>query len=230
MGFAMVKPQTLRTEHSHVTIEFVMARRNLVLRELSELTIYNIMTPFKRRVTTVTWHPTIPTLLAVGSKFGEILIWKNGQSKLKLGQSFHESILEIQFSKLRANNMYIVDGSGNMCLLNIETNQEIVMLHLKDIKEPWQFATSSLDHTVKLWDLRKMANNHSPLVTLTHTCGVNSGYFSQPLVSFLRTCTGRATHPLYCLDRSTVHVVEAVRDECTSIHSAKENSCLYWLA
>nr|CAD7437935.1 unnamed protein product [Timema bartmani] len=50
------------------------------------------------------------------------------------------------------------------------------------------------------------------------------------LVSFLRTCTGRATHPLYCLDRSTVHVLEAVRDELTSIHSAKENSCLYWLA
>nr|CAD7459296.1 unnamed protein product [Timema tahoe] len=52
----------------------------------------------------------------------------------------------------------------------------------------------------------------------------------RPLVSFLRTCTGRATHPLYCLDRSTVHVLEAVRDELTSIHSAKENSCLYWLA
>nr|CAD7446524.1 unnamed protein product [Timema bartmani] len=49
------------------------------------------------------------------------------------------------------------------------------------------------------------------------------------LVSFLRTCTGRATHPLYCLDRSTVHVLEAVRDELTSIHSSKENSCLYWL-
>nr|CAD7458126.1 unnamed protein product [Timema tahoe] len=47
---------------------------------------------------------------------------------------------------------------------------------------------------------------------------------SRPLVSFLRTCTGRTTHPLYCLDRSTVHVFEAVRDECTSIHSAKENS------
>ncbi|CAG2053642.1 unnamed protein product [Timema podura] len=30
---------------------------------------------------------------------------------------------------------------------------------------------------------------------------------SRPLVSFLRTCTGRATHPLYCLDRSTVHVL-----------------------
>nr|CAD7455875.1 unnamed protein product [Timema tahoe] len=35
---------------------------------------------------------------------------------------------------------------------------------------------------------------------------------------------GRANQPLYCLDRSTVHVVEAVCDECTSIHSAKENS------
>nr|CAD7446372.1 unnamed protein product [Timema bartmani] len=31
---------------------------------------------------------------------------------------------------------------------------------------------------------------------------------SQSLVSFLRTCTGRATHPLYCLDRSTVHVLK----------------------
>nr|CAD7443991.1 unnamed protein product [Timema bartmani] len=50
------------------------------------------------------------------------------------------------------------------------------------------------------------------------------------LVYFLRTCSGRATHPLYCLDCSTVHVLEAVRDELTSIHGAKENSCLYWLA
>nr|CAD7453945.1 unnamed protein product [Timema tahoe] len=50
------------------------------------------------------------------------------------------------------------------------------------------------------------------------------------LVSFLRTCTGRVTHPFYCLDCSTVHVLEAVRDEFTSILSAKENSCLYWLA
>ncbi|CAG2057881.1 unnamed protein product [Timema podura] len=48
-----------------------------------------------------------------------------------------------------------------------------------------------------------------------------------PLV--ILTDEGRATHPLYCLDRSTVHVLEAVRDEFTSILSAKENSCLYWL-
>nr|CAD7447150.1 unnamed protein product [Timema bartmani] len=54
--------------------------------------------------------------------------------------------------------------------------------------------------------------------------------FRSALVSFLRTCTGHATHPLYCLDRSTVHVLEAVLDEFTSILSAKENSCLYWLA
>nr|CAD7461821.1 unnamed protein product [Timema tahoe] len=58
----------------------------------------------------------------------------------------------------------------------------------------------------------------------------NIALVQSALVSFLRTCTGRATHPLYCLDRSTVHVLEAVRDELTSIHSTKENSCLYWLA
>nr|CAD7460361.1 unnamed protein product [Timema tahoe] len=52
----------------------------------------------------------------------------------------------------------------------------------------------------------------------------DSVFVPQPLVSFLRTCTGRATQPFYCLDCSTVHVVEAVRDELTSIHSAKENS------
>nr|CAD7441852.1 unnamed protein product [Timema bartmani] len=49
------------------------------------------------------------------------------------------------------------------------------------------------------------------------------------LVSFLRTCTGRATHPLYCLDRSTALVLYAVRDAFTSVLGAKENSCLYWL-
>nr|CAD7453150.1 unnamed protein product [Timema tahoe] len=50
------------------------------------------------------------------------------------------------------------------------------------------------------------------------------------LVSFLRTCTGRANHPLYCLDRPTVHVLRAVRDEFSTLLSAHENSSFYWLA
>nr|CAD7201039.1 unnamed protein product [Timema douglasi] len=49
------------------------------------------------------------------------------------------------------------------------------------------------------------------------------------LVSFLRTCTGRATHPFYCLDRSTIHVLQAVCDKFPTVLSVYDNSSFYWL-
>nr|CAD7574514.1 unnamed protein product [Timema californicum] len=49
------------------------------------------------------------------------------------------------------------------------------------------------------------------------------------LVSFLRTCTGRSTHPFYCLDRSTIHVLQAVCDKFPTVLSAYDNSSFYWL-
>jgi hypothetical protein len=33
------------------------------------------VTPFDRRVTALAWHPKEPTLCAVGSKGGDLLLW-----------------------------------------------------------------------------------------------------------------------------------------------------------
>nr|CAD7406427.1 unnamed protein product [Timema cristinae] len=52
----------------------------------------------------------------------------------------------------------------------------------------------------------------------------------EPLLSFLRTCISRANHFLYCLNRSTVHVLQAVHDKFPTVLSTHENSYFFWLA
>nr|CAD7586409.1 unnamed protein product [Timema genevievae] len=65
---------------------------------------------------------------------------------------------------------------------------------------------------------------NSSLVTLAPSHPGLPNYSDQSLHFHSNAKKGRTNQPLYCLDRTTVHVVEAVCDEYTSIHSAKENS------
>nr|CAD7441192.1 unnamed protein product [Timema bartmani] len=110
--------------------------------------------------------------------------------------------------------------------------------------------SASEDQTLAVWDRRagklykeavtlnypKDPERSFPLaLSLSSNClyvGDNKGYLHLLDASHGRFANVEAAPPTLSTawTRSTVHVLEAVRDELTSIHSAKENSCLYWLA
>jgi len=43
--------------------------------QISQFRVFKSVTPFDRRVTALAWHPKEPTLCAVGSKGGDLLLW-----------------------------------------------------------------------------------------------------------------------------------------------------------
>ena len=50
--------------------------RSVVANHLKDFQVFKSVTPFDRRVTAITWHPKRPNYCAVGSKGGEIILWK----------------------------------------------------------------------------------------------------------------------------------------------------------
>ena len=57
---------------------FVCVIKSLVepyTRSLSTAKLYCTASPFDRRVTSIKWHPTSPTLVAASSHGGDIILW-----------------------------------------------------------------------------------------------------------------------------------------------------------
>ena len=48
------------------------------MNSLASYRIFQKAAPFDRRATSLAWHPTHPSTLAVGSKGGDILLWNFG--------------------------------------------------------------------------------------------------------------------------------------------------------
>ncbi|XP_013789019.1 DNA damage-binding protein 2-like, partial [Limulus polyphemus] len=49
--------------------------RRPIIENFSRLKPYKMASPFDRRVTAVTWHPKHPSVVGVGSKGGEVIMW-----------------------------------------------------------------------------------------------------------------------------------------------------------
>ncbi|XP_050402896.1 DNA damage-binding protein 2 [Patella vulgata] len=78
------------------------------------------------------------------------------------------------------------DNVGNILCLS-EKGQKVwnKKLHKQKVthvefspRENWLFCSASVDHTVRLWDIRMIKDNKSSLAVLQHNKGVNSAYFS----------------------------------------------------
>ena len=50
-------------------------KNQLLHFQVSQFRVFKSVTPFDRRVTALAWHPSEPTLCAVGSKGGDLLLW-----------------------------------------------------------------------------------------------------------------------------------------------------------
>ena len=68
-----------------------------------------------------------------------------------------------------------------------EKESKIKSLHFNP-RDPCLLSTASVDNTVKLWDIRKIQDMSSYLVSLDHVKGINSSYFSNSDGARLLTC------------------------------------------
>uniref|UniRef100_A0A3B3ZJQ4 DNA damage-binding protein 2 n=1 Tax=Periophthalmus magnuspinnatus TaxID=409849 RepID=A0A3B3ZJQ4_9GOBI len=175
--------------------------------------------PFDRRITSLEWHPTHPSTLAVGSKGGDIYLWNFEDTFLLCGQSgAGDSIGGMKFCPTDLSKVYVASGGGTVslqsfeglpstvlmwyCCLDLSVSRQMlatgdnmgnlfllsmdgVKLHKAKVTHAefnprcdWLMATSSVDHTVKLWDLRNIKDKTSFLYNLTHEKAVNAAYFN----------------------------------------------------
>ena len=91
--------------------------------------------------------------------------------------------LDISFT----SNLLVAGNSrGLVSLLSLE-GEKVWDLKLHKTKcnfvqfstrQPWMMVTSSVDHMVKIWDIRKISSKNSALAVLPHDKAVNSAYFS----------------------------------------------------
>ncbi|KAJ0028958.1 hypothetical protein NQD34_003955 [Periophthalmus magnuspinnatus] len=210
------------------------------IRSLSSYHLHGADSPFDRRITSLEWHPTHPSTLAVGSKGGDIYLWNFEDTARKSfirGSGAGDSIGGMKFCPTDLSKVYVASGGGTVSLQSFEGLPSTVLLGIHDCGHEhhnvcmwyccldlsvsrqmlatgdnmgnlfllsmdgvkifgeklhkakvthaefnprcdWLMATSSVDHTVKLWDLRNIKDKTSFLYNLTHEKAVNAAYFN----------------------------------------------------
>nr|XP_053645556.1 DNA damage-binding protein 2-like isoform X2 [Cherax quadricarinatus] len=192
---------------------------------------------FDRRTTAIAWHPTIPNLVTVGSKGGDIIVWNferdGGDPRTTLvGQGPGGSIQALQFDgRSNGSKVYTVSIDGTLALhdflngdrknflktgdidhwytsLDVSLTAGVIIvgdnkgyvnlftidgeklwkerLHKQKVTHiefcpriPWCLVTTSVDHTLKVWDVRNMKSRTSCLLSHTHEKPINSAHFSR---------------------------------------------------
>ncbi|KAK6309415.1 hypothetical protein J4Q44_G00208780 [Coregonus suidteri] len=203
------------------------------VRSLSSYKLHRTASPFDRRVTCLEWHPTHPTVLAVGSKGGDIVLWDYSvlnKTSFIQGVGPGGSITALKFNPYNTTQLFTSsirgtttlqdfngttlrvftnteswdlwyccvdvslsrqmlvtgDNIGRVLLLGIDGHQIFnEKLHKAKVTHAefnprcdWLMATASVDHTVKLWDLRNIKDKNSFLHEMVHDKAVNSAYFN----------------------------------------------------
>lgn len=90
--------------------------RSVIVNQLKEFSVFKSVTPFDRRVTAIAWHPKRPNLCAVGSKGGEIILWKYDKDEFEgiaEGMGPGGSIQKIMFDLNSHSRIYTcsIDGT-----------------------------------------------------------------------------------------------------------------------
>ena len=224
-------------------VEFADRTKKNVIENISTFKVWRQKTPFDRRITAMTWHPSKPGLACVGSKGGDLVLWNVYQDLFEdsiktdeftgriEGRGPGGSIQSLIFDEISPNRVYIASIDGTVALKDFEggendqvflntnnwekwytgldvnfpcktmiagrNNGSVTLLGLEgeeiwekrlhmgkcnfvqfSNRQPWMFVTSSVDHVVKIWDMRNIKDKTSALAELEHDKAVNSAYFS----------------------------------------------------
>ncbi|XP_069888515.1 DNA damage-binding protein 2 isoform X1 [Dipodomys merriami] len=95
------------------------------LHSLASYRIFQKAAPFDRRVTSLAWHPTHPSTLAVGSKGGDIMLWNFGikdKPTFIKGIGAGGSITGLKFNLLNTNQFFASSIEGTTKLQDFEGN------------------------------------------------------------------------------------------------------------
>nr|XP_057932146.1 DNA damage-binding protein 2 isoform X1 [Doryrhamphus excisus] len=210
------------------------------VRSLSSYRFCAATSPFDRRITSLEWHPTHSTTLAVASKGGDINLWDYELPARKMfiqGNGAGDFIGGMKFCPMDHSRLYVASGEGTLtmqsfeghpatvlsqtgdcghdhhnvcywyCCVDVSISRQMLVtgdnvgqlllvgldgqkifsdkLHKAKVSHAefnprcdWLLATASVDHTVKLWDLRNMKDKKSFLHDMPHQKAVNSAYFN----------------------------------------------------
>ncbi|XP_078615947.1 DNA damage-binding protein 2-like [Branchiostoma floridae x Branchiostoma japonicum] len=104
------------------------------LRTLRSLGLYHTASPFDRRVTVIEWHPSHPTLVAAGSKGGDIILWnfeKVGMDCFIQGIGPGGYVSALKFSPWNDSQVYTaqLDGTVNLLDFNGRNNRNFLSTH-----------------------------------------------------------------------------------------------------
>ncbi|XP_030837495.1 DNA damage-binding protein 2 isoform X2 [Strongylocentrotus purpuratus] len=115
------------------------------VQQLSEFRVSHGASPFERRVTALEWHPKHPTMLAVGSKGGDLMLWdySKGQDGWNVVQGIGPggNIASLLFSRDKPDEIYSASLDGQVRLQNFEGKT----LHLFQNTMDWSHWYCSVD-------------------------------------------------------------------------------------
>ncbi|XP_005159091.1 DNA damage-binding protein 2 isoform X1 [Danio rerio] len=210
------------------------------IRSLKSYKLHRTASPFDRRVTSLEWHPTHPTTVAVGSKGGDIILWDYdvlNKTSFIQGKGAGDFIGGMKFCPRDSSKVFVASGDGTVSVQSFEGLQSQILSRTPDcghdhhdlcywyccvdvsvsrqmlatgdstgrllllgldgheiFKEKlhkakvthaefnprcdWLMATSSVDATVKLWDLRNIKDKNSYIAEMPHEKPVNAAYFN----------------------------------------------------
>ncbi|XP_017833570.1 DNA damage-binding protein 2 isoform X3 [Callithrix jacchus] len=120
----------VRTLHQHKLgrASWPSVQQGLQQSFLHTLDSYRILqkaAPFDRRATSLAWHPTHPSTVAVGSKGGDILLWNFGikdKPTFIKGIGAGGSITGLKFNPLNTNQFYASSMEGTTRLQDFKGN------------------------------------------------------------------------------------------------------------
>ncbi|VTJ77588.1 Hypothetical predicted protein [Marmota monax] len=95
------------------------------LHSLASYRIFQKAAPFDRRATSLAWHPTHPSTLAVGSKGGDIMLWNFGIKEKPTfikGIGAGGSITALKFNLLNTNQFFASSMEGTTRLQDFKGN------------------------------------------------------------------------------------------------------------
>lgn len=102
--------------------------------------LYRNASPFDRRVTAMEWHPTKPSILAVGSKGGDIILWDTdsiNKDKFVHGIGAAGSCQAIKFWPWDTDKIVSASINGTVTLHDFETQTGTVLADTMDSYDHW---------------------------------------------------------------------------------------------